>query len=167
MLWYRELRNLKNLFSSRLLMERNWRKGRRSQTRVRVSLEALGSMPQLALLTEAPHCGNCISKQLCTYTSLFFKHKAKVSNFLITNRGSSLKLFAGVNWLEESHSAVTANFSLNHQQTLVHVALVEVWFSSLSHMTQSHKGQRYIWTSKKPLHTMHLNRQNWQLGKNC
>lgn len=136
---------------------------------MRVSLEALGSIPQLALLTEAPHCGNCISKQLCTYTYLFFKHKAKVSKH-ITNRGSSLKLLAGVNWLEESHSAVKANFSLNHQQNLVHVALVEFWVSPLFHMTQSHESQRHIWPSKKPLHTTHLNRQNWQFRKkiiNC
>lgn len=120
----------------------------RSQSRVRFSLEALGSIPQLALLTKAPHYGNCIFEQLCTYTYLFLKHKAKVKKH-ITNRGSSLKLLAGGQLIKRI-SAVTANFSLNRQQTLVHVALAGCWFSPLSHVTQSHKGQRHFWPSKKP-----------------
>lgn len=147
MLCYKEIRNLKNLFSFRLLVERNWtgKWGLRPEWDfLWKHLDKYLSLPFLL----KHHTMETACLKLCTYTYLFFKHKAKVSKH-ITNRGSSLKLLGGVSWLEESPSAVTANFFSNHQQTLVHVALAGCWFSPLSHMTQSHKGQRHVWRSKK------------------
>lgn len=86
---------------------------------------------------------------LHTYTYLFFKHKAKVSKH-ITNRGSSLKLFAGVNWFRRISQCCNSKFLFESPSNLVHVAVAGCRFSPLSSITQSHKDQRHIWWSKKP-----------------
>jgi len=79
----------------------------------------------------------------------FLNTKQRFQNISPTEEAAWSSL-QGSTDLEESHSAVTATFSSNHQQTLWRMAVAGCWFSPLPHITQSHKVQRHIWWSKIP-----------------